>query len=138
MDTAAGETQYYPFFGKRQQRKTTGLHPCFYGMAERQIGTEGGIMVTAILSLIKVFVLYLLQPISFLLTFFLPIAVYFINRKYVWLSLLFTLCAELIINWENFCYYESRGLMTLFMLGQIAIIAIIILLLRAVPTKRKR
>lgn len=94
-------------------------------------------MIT-VFALIRLFVQYLLQPISLVLTFFLPIAIYFINRKFIWFSILLVILVELIINWGNFCYYKSRGIMILFTLGQIAVMAIIILILGAVAFKRKR
>lgn len=81
---------------------------------------------------------YLFSPIVFLLTFILPVVWYFINRRYVWFSILLTVIIDLIINWVNFCYYESRGLMVLFTLVQIAVMAIIILILKEVAPKRKR
>lgn len=81
---------------------------------------------------------YLFSPIVFLLTFILPVVWFFINRRYVWFSILLTVIIDLIINWGNFCYYESRGLMVLFTLVQIAVMAIIILILKAVAPKRKR
>lgn len=89
-------------------------------------------------TMLAVFVQYLLSPIVFLLTFILPIVVYFINRRYVWFSILLTVIVEVIINWDNFCYYESRGLMILATFVQIVVMAIIILLLKAVGSKRKR
>lgn len=88
--------------------------------------------------MIRVFVQYLFQPIPFFLTFIFPIVVFFINRRYVWFSILLTVLIELIINWGNFCYYESRGLMIIVTLIQIAVMAIIILILSAVASKRKR
>ena len=67
-----------------------------------------------------------------------PIVFYFVNRRYVWCSILLTVLIELIINWGNFNYYESRGLMILVTLVQIAVMAIIILILKAVASKRKK
>ena len=81
---------------------------------------------------------YLLSPIVFSLTFILPVVLYLINRRYVWFSILLTVIVELIINWGNFCYYESRGLMILFTFVQIVVMAIIMLILKAVDPKRKR
>ena len=63
--------------------------------------------------LIKIFVQYLLTPIPFLLTFVTPILFFLISRKYVWLSIPLTVLVELLVNWRNFTYYESRGLMIL-------------------------
>ena len=78
---------------------------------------------------------YLLSPVVFLLTFILPVVFYFINRRYVWFSILLTVIVEVIINWVNFCYYESRGLMILFTFVQIAVMAILILILKAIGSK---
>ena len=88
--------------------------------------------------MIRVFIQYLFQPIPFFLTFILPTVVFFINRRYVWFSILLTVFIDLIINWGNFCYYESRGLMIIVTLIQIAVMAIIILILGAVASKRNR
>ena len=88
--------------------------------------------------MLKLIVQYLLSPIAFLLTFVLPIAFYFINRRYVWFSILLTVIVEVMINWVNFCYYESRGLIILFTLVQIAVMSILILILKKVGPTIKR
>ena len=61
--------------------------------------------------------------------------IYFIGRRYVWFSILLAVTVEVIINWVNFCYYESRGLMILFTFVQIAVMAILILILKAIGSK---
>ena len=81
---------------------------------------------------------YLLLPASFLLTFILPIAVYVINRRYLWFSIPLTMIIELCINWDNFMYYESRGLVILFTLAQAAVMAVFIQLLKYIGAKTKR
>ncbi len=81
---------------------------------------------------------YLLLPLSLALTILPPIVFFLINRKYVWFSLLLTATAEVIINWNAFCYYESRGLAIIFTSVQIAVMAIIILILGLVPNKKKQ
>lgn len=86
--------------------------------------------------MIKIFVQYLLTPIPFLLTFVTPILFFLISRKYVWLSIPLTVLVELLVNWRTFTYYESRGLMILVTLFQLAIMAVIILL-RSAFTKKK-
>ena len=86
--------------------------------------------------LIKIFVQYLLTPIPFLLTFVTPILFFLISRKYVWLSIPLTVLVALLVNWRNSTYYESRGLMILVTLFQLAIMAVIILL-RSAFTKKK-
>lgn len=88
--------------------------------------------------MLSVIIQYLLSPVAFLLTFILPVVFYFVNRRYIWCSILLTLLVELIINWGNFNYYESRGLMILVTLVQVAVMAIIILILRAATPKRKK
>ena len=87
--------------------------------------------------LIKIFVQYLLTPIPFLLTFVTPILFFLISRKYVWLSIPLTVLVELLVNWRNLTYYESRGLMILVTLFQLAIMAVVIILLRSAFTKKK-
>ena len=88
--------------------------------------------------MLAVIIQYLLSPIVFPLTFILPVVSYFINRRYVWFSILLTVIVEVIINWGNFCYYESRGLMILLTFVQIAVMAILILILKAGGPKIKR
>ena len=85
--------------------------------------------------MLAVIIQYLLSPIVFPLTFILPVVSYFINRRYVWFSILLAVTVEVIINWVNFCYYESRGLMILFTFVQIAVMAILILILKAIGSK---
>ena len=94
-------------------------------------GSDGGVI------LIKIIVQYLLTPIPFLLTFVTPILFFLISRKYVWLSIPLTVLVELLINWRNFTYYESRGLMISVTLFQLVVMAIVIILLKTVLSKKK-
>ena len=87
--------------------------------------------------LIKIIVQYLLTPIPFLLTFVTPILFFLISRKYVWLSIPLTVLVELLVNWRNFTYYESRSLMILVTLFQLVVMAIVIILLKTVLSKKK-
>ncbi len=87
--------------------------------------------------MIKIFVQYLLTPIPFLLTFVTPILFFLISRKYVWLSIPLTVLVELLVNWRNFTYYESRGLMISVTLFQLVVMAIVIILLKTVLSKKK-
>ena len=96
-----------------------------------RVGSYGGVI------LIKIFVQYLLTPIPFLLTFVTPILFFLISRKYVWLSIPLTVLVELLVNWRNFTYYESRGLMISVTLFQLVVMAIVIILLKAVLSKKK-
>ena len=61
-------------------------------------------------ALAKLFGQYLLQPIPFTLTFLLPLLFRLIARKYIWLSLPLATLAEVLLNWDSFCYYEARSL----------------------------
>ena len=87
--------------------------------------------------LIKIFVQYLLTAIPFLLTFVTPILFFLLSRKYVWLSIPLTVLVELLVNWRTFTYYESRSLMILVTLFQLAIMAVVIILLSSAFTKKK-
>ena len=93
-------------------------------------------MIQAI-TIMQLIMQYLLLPASFLLTFILPIAFYIIKRRYLWFSIPLMVIIELIINWDNFMYYESRGLMILFTLAQVAVMAVFILLLKYIGAKTK-
>ena len=88
-------------------------------------------MLTAIIQ-------YLLSPTVFLLTFILPIVFFFINHRDVWLSILLTAIIEVIIYWGELWYYESRGLVILFISIQLALMAVIILILKAFFPKRNK
>lgn len=87
--------------------------------------------------MIRIFVQYLFMPIPFLLTFVTPILFFLISRKYVWLSIPLTVLVELLVNWRNFTYYESRGLMISVTLFQLVVMAIVIILLKTVLSKKK-
>ena len=82
-------------------------------------------------ALAKLFGQYLLQPIPFTLTFLLPLLFRLIARKYIWLTLPLTALAEVLLNWDSFCYYEARGLALLFTLTQLAAMAVFVWILQA-------
>ena len=88
--------------------------------------------IVQVVTIIQLIIQYLLQPRNFLLTFVLPVAFYFINRRFIWLSVLITIVVEPVVNWGNFTYYESQGLMIFFTLVQVAVMAIFILMLNFV------
>lgn len=81
---------------------------------------------------------YFSSPLVLSLIFVFPLTWYFVNRRYVWFSIPLTAVAEVIINWDNLCYYESRGLAILFICVQIALMAIFILVLKAISQWKKR
>ena len=82
-------------------------------------------------ALAKLFGQYLLQPIPFTLTFLLPLLFRLIARKYIWLTLPLTALAEVLLNLDNFCYYEACGLALLFTLMQLAVMAVFVRILQA-------
>lgn len=82
-------------------------------------------------ALAKLFGQYLLQPIPFTLTFLLPLLFRLIARKYIWLTLPLATLAEVLLNWDSFCYYEARGLALLFTLTQLAAMAVFVWILQA-------
>ena len=86
---------------------------------------------TNVTALAKLFGQYLLQPIPFTLTFLLPLLFRLIARKYIWLSLPLAALAEVLLNWDSFCYYEARGLALLFTLTQLAVMAVFVWILQA-------
>ena len=85
--------------------------------------------LSTVTALAKLFGQYLLQPIPFTLTFLLPLLFRLIARKYIWLSLPLATLAEVLLNWDSFCYYEARGLALLFTLTQLAAMAVFVWIL---------
>ena len=75
--------------------------------------------LSTVTALAKLFGQYLLQPIRL------------IARKYIWLSLPLATLAEVLLNWDSFCYYEARGLALLFTLTQLAAMAVFVWILQA-------
>lgn len=68
----------------------------------------------------------------------LPIAFYFIKRKYIWLSLILAVIVDVIMYWDEFSYYEGRSFVIFFTFVQIAVMAIIILILKTVAAKKEK
>ena len=71
-------------------------------------------------------------------TFILPFVFFFINRRYVWFSILMTAIFEVIVWWDELCYYEGRGLVIYGISIQLALMAVIILLLKVIVPKLKK
>ena len=87
--------------------------------------------LSTVTALAKLFGQYLLQPIPFTLTFLLPLLFRLIARKYIGLSLPLATLAEVLLNWDSFCYYGARGLALLFTLTQLAAMAVFVWILQA-------
>ena len=90
-----------------------------------------------VIAIIRLFIQYLLHPLPFILTIVVPIMLFLINRKYVWFSIPLAVLVQLMVRWDEFCYYESRGLWILFTLLQIAVMVIVIWILSAAASKRR-
>ena len=63
--------------------------------------------------------------------YLLPLLFRLIARKYIWLTLPLTALAEVLLNWDSFCYYEARSLALLFTLTQLAVMAVFVWILQA-------
>lgn len=72
------------------------------------------------------------------LTVLLPVIFRLINRKFTWLSIICAAIMEIIMYWDHFCYYESRGLMMYMTLIQIVIMSIIAASLNLIGKKKER
>lgn len=59
----------------------------------------------------------------------LPVAFWLVGRKFAWFSLPFAVLLDLAAYWPEYCYYESRGLFLYATLVQLAIMAVLVLLL---------
>lgn len=73
-----------------------------------------------------------------ILTALFPIIFRCINRKATWYSILCALAAELIIYFDHFCYYESRGLMIIITVIQIVVMSIFTFLLNLIGNKKSK
>lgn len=69
------------------------------------------------------------------LTVILPVALYFIKYKYIWLSLALAVIVDTSVYWREFGYYEARPLMIILTVVQLLVIAIIIYILKLVFPK---
>lgn len=71
-----------------------------------------------------------------ILTVVLPIVFRSVNRKLTWLSLIFAVIIELIMYWDEFCYYEAIGLMIYFTLIQVVVMSVICILLNLIKKNK--
>lgn len=67
----------------------------------------------------------------------LPIVIFFVKRRFSWLSMALAVMIDLAIYWPEFSYYESRGIFICATFVQLVIMAIIILALNLVVAKRE-
>ncbi len=69
------------------------------------------------------------------LAILLPIVFYLLKPKWSWLSILCAVVIEVLVYWLEFSYYESRGIMILFTIAQVIVMAIILLILKQIKRK---
>lgn len=62
---------------------------------------------------------------------------YSLKPQLAWISIPCAVIIELFLYWENFSYYEARGLMILLTVMQIVIMAIILSVLRRRGIKKQ-
>lgn len=67
----------------------------------------------------------------------LPTVIFFVKRRFSWLSMALAVVIDLAIYWPEFSYYESRGIFICATFVQLVIMAIIILALNLVVAKRE-
>lgn len=69
-----------------------------------------------------------------------PAALFFVTRRFAWLSLALAVVVDLVIYWPEFRYYESRGLFMGASLAQLVVMAILLLVLNlaAAPSSKAR
>lgn len=72
------------------------------------------------------------------LAFLLPVVFYFRKRKYIWLSPILAVIIDVILYWDEFSYYEGRPFIIFFTFVQIAVMAIIILILKMAAAKKEK
>ncbi len=71
-----------------------------------------------------------------ILTIFLPVCFRLINRKLTWLSIICAVIIEIIMYWDEFCYYEARGLMIYLTLIQVIVMSVICILLNLIKKNK--
>ena len=67
----------------------------------------------------------------------LPIVFYTVKCRLIWPSIVLAVIVDLLMYWPEYRYYESRGLLILFTLAQIVVMAVIILILKFIDAKIK-
>lgn len=68
----------------------------------------------------------------------LPVVFYALRRKFIWWSIAVTVVPDLILYRPEFLYYESRGLFIVFTLMQLAVMAVVILVLKWIGRKKHK
>lgn len=58
-----------------------------------------------------------------------------INRKLTWMSIPCAVIIEIIMYWDEFCYYEARGLMIYLTLIQVIVMSVICIVLSLLRKK---
>ncbi len=80
-------------------------------------------------------ILILIIPLPAIL---LPIILYIINTRLIWLSLILSLVIASIVYWKDLLYYESRPIMLFFILAQLIIGLITIAIIKLIRRKQDK
>lgn len=71
-----------------------------------------------------------------ILTIVLPVCFRLINRNLTWLSIICAVIIEIIMYWDEFCYYEARGLMIYLTLIQVVIMSVLCILINLIKKNK--
>ena len=66
----------------------------------------------------------------------LPVVFYAVRHRFIWWSIAVAVVLDLICYLPEFLYYESRGLFIVFTLTQIAVMAVVILVVKWIDKKK--
>ncbi len=80
-------------------------------------------------------ILILIIPLPAIL---LPIILYIINTRLIWLSLILSPVIASIVYWKDLLYYESRPIMLFFILAQLIIGLITIAIIKLIRRKQDK
>jgi hypothetical protein len=61
---------------------------------------------------------------------------FIVKRKMIWLSIPITIIADLVVFWNGLTYYESQGLVIVFLIPQIIVVSVISITITFVHRKR--
>jgi len=95
--------------------------------------------ILLVIAAIAVFVFHSAAIIVYpILALVLPVVFYAVKRRFIWLSIVLAVILDLMMYWQDYSYYEARGLFIYLTLAQIAVMAMIILILKLVDAKTKK
>jgi hypothetical protein len=63
---------------------------------------------------------------------------FFVKRKIIWLSIPITIIADLVAFWSGLVYYETRGIVLVFLIPQIIVVSIISVTITLIHRRRTK